>query len=70
MMDVAVRSPRTDLAAITMVIPRMPRVICTVLLQLIISRDDETQPIDQSPIEEEEVAEEPKPVREWRGAEG
>ena len=58
------RSPRTDRAAETMATPRMPRAICTVLLQRITRREDETQLIEQSPIEEEEVAAEPQPVME------
>lgn len=69
MMDVVVRSPRTDRAAETMAIPRMPRAICTVPLQRVTSREDETQPLDQSPIEEEEVAAEPQPVMAGRAAE-
>ena len=63
-MGVAVRFPRTDRAAETMATPRMPRAICTVLLQRITRREDETQLIEQSPIEEEEVAAEPQPVME------
>ena len=66
---VAVRSPRTDPVPETGVTPRMPRAICTAFFLAMTRREDETQPLDQSPVPEEEVAE-PKPVGEWRVAEG
>ena len=42
----------------------MPRVICTALSTGLTHREDETQPIEESPVAEEEVAAEPKPGRE------
>ena len=47
----------------------MPRAICTAFFLAVTRREDETQPLDKSPVPEEEVAE-PKPVGEWRVAEG
>ena len=47
----------------------MPRAICTAFFLAVTRREDETQPLDQSAVPEEEVAE-PKPVGEWRVAEG
>ena len=57
-----VKSPRTARVPETGVIPRMPRVTCTTSLEGMTCRADETQPVEESPVAEEEVAAAPQPV--------
>ena len=56
------RSPRTDRVPETGVILRMPRVTCKCCAERMTRRADETQPVEESPVAEEEVAAEPQPV--------